>query len=184
MFFPKSRLVLFVLLLFSFAPAWASGEKPSWAKSAYNRLDQIWTQGNYDLYLSGYAWHNRATYTPEKIRGYNERAWGGGLGKSIYDEDGDWQGLYAMAFLESHSKVQPIAGYGFQKIGKVGADTRFGLGYTVFVTSHPAVMKGVPFPGILPLVSVGYKNATLYATYIPGGRGAGNVLFMFGRWAF
>ena len=28
------------------------------------------------------------------------------------------------------------------------------------------------------------KDAMLYATYIPGGQGAGNVLFVFGRWAF
>ena len=28
------------------------------------------------------------------------------------------------------------------------------------------------------------KDTMLYATYIPGSRGAGNVLFMFGRWAF
>ena len=45
-------------------------------------------------------------------------------------------------------------------------------------------MSYVPFPGVLPLVSAGYKDTMLYATYIPGSRGAGNVLFMFGRWSF
>ena len=45
-------------------------------------------------------------------------------------------------------------------------------------------MHYIPFPGVLPLVSAGYKDAMLYATYIPGGKGNGNVLFMFGRWSF
>ena len=68
------------------------------------RLDQIWSEGNNDLYISGYSWHNRSMYSAEKIRSFNERAWGGGYGRSIYDEDGDWQGLYGMAFLDSHRR--------------------------------------------------------------------------------
>lgn len=123
-------------------------------------------------------------YSAEKIRSFNERAWGGGYGRSIYDEDGDWQGLYGMAFLDSHSKVQPIAGYGFLKIGRVSENFRLGAGYTVFLTSRQDIMHYIPFPGVLPLVSAGYKDAMLYATYIPGGKGNGNVLFMFGRWSF
>ncbi|KAK78219.1 putative antimicrobial peptide resistance and lipid A acylation protein PagP [Bordetella holmesii CDC-H635-BH] len=105
-------------------------------------------------------------------------------GRSLYDEDGDWQGLYAMAFLDSHRKVEPIAGYGFLKIGKVSENFRLGTGYTVFMTARHDIMSYVPFPGILPLVGAGYKDAMLYATYIPGGKGNGNVLFVFGRWHF
>jgi len=164
--------------------AQACDNMPSWAQSACQRLDQIWTEGNTDLYVSGYAWHNRSMYSASKIRSFNELAWGGGLGKSIYDEDGDWQGLYAMAFLDSHRKVEPIAGYGFLKIGNVGQNFKLGAGYTVFMTARHDIMSYVPFPGILPLVGAGYKDAMLYATYIPGGRGNGNVLFMFGRWQF
>ncbi|ETH52618.1 antimicrobial peptide resistance and lipid A acylation protein PagP, partial [Bordetella pertussis H973] len=166
------------------ATAMACDGWPSWARGACQRVDQIWNEGGNDLYLTGYSWHNRAMYSSDKIRSFNELAWGGGLGKSIYDEDGDWQGLYAMAFLDSHSDIEPIAGYGFQKIGRIGADTRLGIGYTVFLTSRSDIMSRVPFPGILPLVSAGYRDATLYATYIPGGKGNGNVLFMFGRWEF
>lgn len=147
------------------ATAMACDGWPSWARGACQRVDQIWNEGGNDLYLTGYSWHNRAMYSSDKIRSFNELAWGGGLGKSIYDEDGDWQGLYAMAFLDSHSDIEPIAGYGFQKIGRIGADTRLGIGYTVFLTSRSDIMSRVPFPGILPLVSAGYRDATLYATY-------------------
>ncbi|MGV2907379.1 lipid IV(A) palmitoyltransferase PagP [Achromobacter sp. AGC25] len=181
----KFRAALFFVLLSTFAAtADACEDLPSWAQSACNRLDQIWTEGGHDLYVTGYSWHNRATYSREKIDSFNELAWGGGYGRSIYDEDGDWQGLYAMAFLDSHSKVEPIAGYGFLKIGQVSENFRLGAGYTVFLTARHDIMSYVPFPGILPLVGAGYKDAMLYATYIPGSSGAGNVLFVFGRWHF
>ncbi|MGE8451717.1 MAG: lipid IV(A) palmitoyltransferase PagP [Pseudomonadales bacterium] len=176
--------ILFVLLSVSAAPAQSCDSMPNWARSACNRLDQIWTEGGNDLYISGYTWHNRATYSKEQINGFNELAWGGGYGRSIYDEDGDWQGLYAMAFLDSHSKVQPAAGYGFLKIGQVSENFRLGAGYTVFLTARQDIMGYVPFPGILPLVSASYRGAMLYATYIPGSSGTGNVLFIFGRWRF
>ncbi len=136
------------------------------------------------MYISGYAWHNRWTYTREKAKTFREIAWGGGVGKGLYDEDGDWHGLYAMAFLDSHSDWQPIAGYAFQKIGRIGQHGRIGAGYTAFMTSRSDMFGRIPFPGALPLVSVGYRQADLYATYIPGARGAGNVLFMFGKVAF
>ena len=179
----RAALVCLLLSVFT-VTAHACEDMPSWAKSACNRIDQIWTEGGNDLYVSGYAWHNRAKYSAEKIDSFRELAWGGGYGRSIYDEDGDWQGLYAMAFLDSHSKVQPIAGYGFLKIGQVSDNFRLGAGYTVFLTARHDIMSYVPFPGILPLVSAGYKDAMLYATYIPGSSGAGNVLFVFGRWQF
>ena len=181
----RLRAALFCLLLSVFTvTAHACEDMPSWAKSACTSIDQSWTEGGNDLYVSGYAWHNRAKYSAEKIDSFRELAWGGGYGRSIYDEDGDWQGLYAMAFLDSHSKVQPIAGYGFLKIGQVSDNFRLGAGYTVFLTARHDIMSYVPFPGILPLVSAGYKDAMLYATYIPGSSGAGNVLFVFGRWQF
>lgn len=181
---PILRAIVLCICLSPLGSAWACDDWPSWAKSACNRVDQIWTEGGTDLYITGYSWHNRATYSREKIDSFNELAWGGGLGKSIYDEDGDWQGLYAMAFLDSHSKIQPMAGYGFMKMARVGADTRFGLGYTLFMTSRADIFNRIPFPGVLPLVSAGYKDATLFATYIPGGKGNGNVMFVFGKWAF
>ena len=106
--------------------------------------------------------YKRQMYSREKIDSFNELAWGGGYGRSIYDEDGDWQGLYAMAFLDSHSKVEPIAGYGFLKIGRVSENFRLGAGYTVFLTARHDTMSYVPFPGVLPLVSAGYKLSLIH----------------------
>lgn len=180
----KLRAAAFCLLCLPAFAASACTDLPSWTQAACQRIGQIWNEGGNDLYLTGYSWHNRATYSKKKIDSFNELAWGGGLGKSLYDEDGDWQALYAMAFLDSHSKIEPLAGYAFQKIGRVGDNWRLGAGYTVFLTSRADIFNRIPFPGLLPLVSAGYRDATLYATYIPGGKGNGNVLFMFGRWSF
>jgi palmitoyl transferase len=157
---------------------------PSWLKPVCQRLHQVWTEGDNELYLSGYAWHNRYTYSREKIKTYNELAWGGGLGKGLYDEDGDWHGLYAFAFLDSHKNVEPVVGYAFLKVVHLRSNLRLGAGYAALITARPDIFHNIPFPGVLPWVSLNYCHATLSTTYIPGSRGAGNVLFIIGKWTF
>ena len=156
----------------------------SWAKHMCHRLHQIWNQGDTELYMTGYAWHNRFTYDPAKLHRYNELAWGGGLGKGFYDEDGDWQGLSAFAFLDSHKNIEPVVGYGFIKILHLNENTRLGAGYSILITSRRDYFNSFPFPGALPWLTANYRRATLAATYIPGGGGAGNVLFILARWTF
>ncbi len=156
----------------------------SWPKHICHRMHQIWNQGSTELYLTGYAWHNRFRYEAYKIKRYNELAWGGGLGKGFFDEDGDWHGLAAFAFLDSHKNVEPVAGYAFIKMKHFNENTRLGAGFSLLVTSRPDIFHGIPFPGALPWIMMGYRKATLCATYIPGAQSAGNVLFILGRWTF
>lgn len=182
-------VVILILWLLSFTSVFAaapssSTEKPSWFKKAGHRLHQIWYEGTTELYLSGYAWHNRYTYRASKIKTYNELAWGGGLGKGFYDEDGDWHALSAIAFLDSHKNLEPAAGYTFLKIARLGENVRLGGGYSILVTARPDINHNIPFPGIIPWASLTYKQATLSATYIPGSKGAGNVLYILGKWTF
>lgn len=153
-------------------------------KHICHRWHQIWQQGHTELYMTGYAWHNRYTYAPEKIHRYNELAWGGGLGKGFYDEDGDWHGLSAFAFLDSHKNIEPVAGYGFIKIKQLNERIRLGAGYSLLVTARKDIFNGIPFPGALPWLTFTYCQATLAATYIPGAAGAGNVLFIIAKWTF
>lgn len=135
-------------------------------------VSQEWTRsmnGSTEMYVPFETWHNRATYDSEKIKTFNERPWGFGLGKGYIHENGNWSGFYAMAFKDSHNKWEPIAGYGFTK-NFYPFDTPWfvGVGYTVFITAREDIMNYIPFPAALPLFSTGYKHFTIQGTYIPG----------------
>ena len=178
--------LIFLVLLFklseSFALTQASCCSSSpWYQSAYARLNQIWAQGDNEIYLPSYAWHNRFVYDPRKIHSYNEMPWGGGLGKGFYDELGDWHGLYAFAFLDSHKNIEPVVGYAFLKILPINENTRIGAGYGVLVTARPDIFHNIPFAGVLPWISLNHRRLSLAATYIPGAKGAGNVLFLISK---
>lgn len=159
----------------------ACSKWPGWFQGSCRRLHQIWYEGSNDLYVSGYAWHNRFTYPSYKIATYNEMAWGGGLGKGFYDEQGDWHALVAIGFLDSHKNLQPAAGYAYQKMSYLNQAMGIGGGFAVLLTMRQDIFHGIPFPGVLPLLSLHYKNAGLYLTYIPGSGRVGNVLFIFGK---
>ena len=176
------RCVLFFLIIDS-----AFAEKPhahNALKSWANHLHQLWTEGDTELYMTGYAWHNRYTYDANKIEQFNELALGGGFGKGMYDENGNWHGLAAFAFLDSHKYLEPVTGYAFLKIVRLTERARMGGGYSLLLTQRPDIFRGIPFPGLLPWLSFSYQRAALFATYIPGSRGAGNVLFLFAKWTF
>lgn len=160
---------------------WASLFKP-----VCQRLHQIWTEGNTELYVSGYAWHNRFTYSREQIRkkNYNELAWGGGLGKGLFDEKGNWHGLYAFAFLDSHKNVQPIAGYAYMWTKAFSQDFKAGIGYSVFLTAREDIIHYIPFPGAAPWAGIFFKKIGIKAAYVPGSSTNGNVLYMVGTYTF
>ncbi|HTN65453.1 MAG TPA: lipid IV(A) palmitoyltransferase PagP [Burkholderiaceae bacterium] len=191
---PLSRCALGVVLAVSLASSChaddaASTVAPSAPMSRWDRasqavsqtLEQVWHSDQYELYVPLHIWHNRAYYSAQKIAMYNENPWGVGIGKYRYDTDGDWHALYAMAFLESHNKVEPIVGYGFQKIWRPGGSWRLGAGFTAGVTTREDYHY-VPIPVLLPLASIEYGRLSLQTTYIPGGNGNGNVLFTWLRW--
>ena len=62
-------------------------------------------------------------------------------------------------------------------------NTRLGAGYSVLVTARPDILHNIPFPGALPWLFFSYRRATVCATYIPGSKGVGNVLFLMAKWA-
>ncbi|OMK89700.1 phospholipid:lipid A palmitoyltransferase, partial [Yersinia pestis subsp. microtus bv. Caucasica] len=97
-----------------------------------------WNSPHQELYIPVNTWHNRWTYDDEKIASYNERPWGVGYGKYRYDEDNNWHSVYAMAFMDSHNRVEPILGYGYQKMWIPGEREgwRFGAGFTASITAR------------------------------------------------
>ncbi|OAT37278.1 lipid IV(A) palmitoyltransferase PagP [Proteus myxofaciens] len=153
-----------------------------WGKFKRN-VNQTWDNGDYNYYLPVWTWHNRFTYDREKTNRYNETPWGFGMGKYRYDDDNDWHALYAMAFMDSNNRVQPIIGYGFQKMWIPGDKDgfRMGAGFTLSVTARHEY-NYIPMPLPLPLVSIEYGHLAFQATYVPGTYNNGNVLFAWLRW--
>lgn len=157
-----------------------------WWDSWTNDVSATWNDSpNKDIYLPVITWHNRLTYDKKKTDSYNERPWGGGYGISRYDENGDWHGLYFMAFKDSHNKWEPIGGYGYEKIWQPVQDKNFrlGLGYTAAVTARDDYSY-IPVPLVLPLASISYDKLSFQATYIPGTYNNGNVFFAWLRYQF
>jgi palmitoyl transferase len=148
---------------------------------ACKTLSDTWTQGDSDLYVPFYAYHMRFAYPSAKIDSFREDTWGLGYGRSRYNDAGNWDGLYGMAFLDSHSNVEPIAGYGHQWMWGDREKLHSGLGYTAFLTAREDDGHYELLPGVLPVASVGYDKASVNATYIPGGNGNGNVAFFWLR---
>jgi len=165
------------------APALA--QETSWLGKARDHVTDIWKTGTSDLYVPLYTYHLRSAYTQAQIDGYQETPYGIGYGRSKFDKDGDWTGLYAITYQDSHFKPSYQAGYIFQKIWRPADDWRIGGGFTAFLVSRSDLANYFPIPIILPMGSIGYKSAALEVTYVPGhDNGRGNVLFFAGRYNF
>lgn len=177
------QLFLFSLIVSQTALADPTSDKDTAQQTllskAAGEFDKTWQSTNYEIYIPINTWHNRSNYTDEQISKYNEQPWGIGIGKYRYDQDGDWHGLYAMVFLDSKSKWEPIVGYGFQKVWQPSEAVKLGLGYTVGMTLRND-LNYVPLPVIVPLVSIKYQAIAIQSTYVPGA--SGHVLFTWIRW--
>lgn len=157
----------------------------SWYSRISNHLSETWQKSDQvDLYVPLLTYHNRSTYSKEKINSFNERPWGLGIGKSVRDEHNNWDGFYMMAFKDSHNDWEPIAGYGHIK-NLIGSEHSFnaGVGVTAGFTAR-SDYHYTPLPILLPIAAVGYDTVTVNATYVPGTKGNGNVLFMWSTVAF
>ncbi|SNU86559.1 lipid IV(A) palmitoyltransferase PagP [Pandoraea sputorum] len=156
----------------------------TWTGAIADEFREIATEGASELYVPLHTHHLRFAYTREKIAQYNENPWGLGYGRVLSDGKNGSRMLYAMAFKDSHNDWSPMAGYGrIWNVANAGP-VRFGLGYTVFLMSRSDTLGGVPFPAALPLAEVGIGRAAVATAYVPGGKGNGNVLFIFGRYTF
>ena len=147
-----------------------------WKEEIFADVKEIWNSNNYDVYIPFYAWHNRLTYDDKHIAKYNEKAFGFGIGKSIYDENGNWYGLYAFAFNDSNSKLETVAGFAYLNNWSLDSNGNWkvGAGYTLGVTQREEYAY-IPIPMPLPIVGIEYKNIAVQAAYVPGLKNFGNV---------
>lgn len=152
--------------------------------NAIDYAGRILDEGDNILYLSGYAYHDRGTYSPEKIAEFNETAWGAGFGRTLIDDRGNSNSLFALAFLDSHEDVEAQVGYAREWRWQFAEHATVGAGFVAMLVSRSDIFNHFPFPAILPLASLEVHRVALMASYIPklgGDGGNGNVLYLFAR---
>jgi palmitoyl transferase len=123
---------------------------------------------HWDVYMSGYAYHDRDTYTRKQLNKMNENTWGGGLGRTLRNASGNDESLYAVGIRDSNNRPQWMAGYAYQWVFPVVSKKfEVGAGLTGLLIRRHDWYDGRPFPAILPVASIGTRNAQLVATYVP-----------------
>jgi palmitoyl transferase len=163
-------------------------ESPGLWDRSTARISNIAAQGDWDLYLSGYAYHSRSTYTRKRIDRLNEKAWGGGFGKSMRNDSGNDESLYVLVIRDSLYKPQWAVGYTHEWMFPLGGSgLEAGVGVTALIMRRSDWADGYPVPAVLPVASFGTRKARLEATYVPRlstGKGKGNIILVVGRFTF
>ena len=155
----------------------------SWLSRAWDPVANAYNNGTLEFFLPFKTYHSRTTYSAEQIASYQENPVGLGIGRGLYNENGDWDGVFAIAFQDSHFKPSYFAGYQWKAIWRPSEDIRLGLGYLAGLMSRADYFNHVPFPMALPVASIAYKNFSLEGAYVPpGGTNGGNVAFIWATW--
>lgn len=164
-------------------------DSKSWYSTAWDtagqHLSDIWHKGDYEVYVPFWTYHLPFAYSAEKRTQYTEHPWGGGVGKGWYNNSGNWEGIYMMAYQDSHGKPMYTAGYGWVPTWRPLDDQfKVGVGLTAFIFMRSDIGNYAPIPAALPVASVGYGPLDVQVAYVPGGQGNGNVLFWWAKFAF
>jgi len=184
------RLRIFALLVAvvgtysTAAPAAECADLWEWLNTGCRRVVDTYQKGSNELLVSGYSWHTPWTWTAEKRAEENPYAWGGGWARSTERENGDTDTVYFLVFSDSHYEAEFNLGYAWTTWWRPRDSLQPGLGYTLMLISRQDIWGGIPFPAILPLVSLRYDKVSVYSTYIPnfnGGINNGSVFYVFGK---
>ncbi len=166
------------------AAAIQQDQEPGWFKrtfdSAADTVGNLYDNGRLSMILSGEAHHGRGTYTPEKIDSFTEKVWGLGMSKELRDDKDNEQSISFVVMADSHYSPQLTASYNYQWMKGLGGNWEVGAGYTAGLFSRADILGGAPFPGILPLLTIGTRENKLLISYIPriSGTGDGDVLYL------
>lgn len=166
------------------APAMQENQEPGWFNRTYNAaadtVENLYDNGRLSMVLSGEAHHGRGTYTPEKIDSFTEKVWGLGMSKELRDDKDNEQSISFVVMADSHYSPQLTASYNYQWMKGLGGNWEVGAGYTAGLFSRADILGGAPFPGILPLLTIGTRENKLLISYIPriSGTGDGDVLYL------
>ncbi|HTY04700.1 MAG TPA: lipid IV(A) palmitoyltransferase PagP [Rhodocyclaceae bacterium] len=177
------RLLAAIALIAATLPARADDQK-GWFDSAWDNVTKTYVEGTSELLVPTYTWHMPWAYTRSKIDEYHNYPYGLGYGRGRFDEKGNYHGVYAMGFQDSHGLPEWLVGYNWKTYWPIGSEVKAGLGFTAGVTTRADYSHYLPVPLILPVGSLEYGRLSLEAAYVPGGKGNGNVTFIVTKWRF
>ena len=162
-----------------------TSEHGAWYRTAWKHVEDTARHGGWELYVPVYTFHMPFAYTPSLLRSYNDYPAGLGIGRGRYNANGNWEGFFAMEFADSHARPEYQAGYGWIPTWHPFTEnSRIGLGLTGFIMARSDIRRYTPFPGALPLASIGYRMVDFQTVYVPGGKNDGNVMLFWLKWSF
>jgi len=185
---PRYKLLLLIFAVTAIFPCSAAAldcaDFWSWVERGCDRVVDTYKRGDDTLLVSGYSYHIPATWTPERRAQLNTNAWGGGYGRMVEDANGDTRIVFFLGFEDSHKHAELQVGYGQATYWGSRDSLQPGLGWTFMIAQRPDIAGGYPFPVLLPLAFLRYRNVNVVATYIPtlnGGINHGSTLYVFGQ---
>ena len=125
----------------------SAGEQgKGWLQGAWSGIKRIWREGSTDLYLSGRYWHTPWGFDDADRARYDDWGLGGGLGRTLTDEQGNQRLLYALVAQDSYEKPMYLAGYGWLARWSLAGDLQLGAGYSIVILSNGTATDYIPFP--------------------------------------
>ena len=177
-------LLAAILPVAALAPAHADEAEKGFFADAWDTVKLTYDTGKSELLVPTYTWHLPFAYTRQKIDEYQNYPLGLGIGRGRIDEKGNYHGVYAMGFQDSHFKPEWLVGYAWKTYWDLGAGIKGGLGFTTGITARSDYSHYMPVPLIFPMGSVESGRWSLDIAYVPGGKGNGNVMFFTNKWRF
>jgi hypothetical protein len=178
------QLLAAIATIAATVPAHAEDEPKGVIARTWDNATQAYDTGTSELLIPTYTWHLPFAYTREKIKEYQNYPYGLGYGRGRFDDKGDYHGVFAMGFQDSHFLPEWMVGYVWKTYWMLGSETKGGLGYVTGLTARSDYGHYMPVPFILPAASIEYRRLSLEAAYVPGGKGNGNVVFFTTKWRF
>jgi hypothetical protein len=114
-----------------------------WYSTAWQHAKDTWREGDVEAYVPFWSYHLPFAYSAEKRAEYVEYPAGFGLGKGRYNKSGNWEGMYAMGFRDSHGEPSFMVGYAWVPTWNIGkSEVKAGVGLTGFLMSRRHSLPG------------------------------------------
>jgi hypothetical protein len=156
-------LAAWLLLAVPSAHAWECKDWGEWFAARCVGTKLAWKEGDWNLMVPFYTWHAPYKYDNRDVQ--NSYPLGGGVARTV-DRGRDTDMLVAMAFQDSHYKPMYVAGYGY--LYNWGEQRAFhaGAGFAAVIWAR-SDYNYIPYPGIVPIGSVGFSRVSVMGTYLP-----------------